>query len=374
MNKDYGKEHWTHLLQNCCNNGDDIRQYLNLTDDETARINKISKQYPMCINHYYLSLIDPGDPEDPIRKMSIPSGWELSEGGELDTSGEASNTVIPGMQHKYDQTTLILSTNMCAMYCRHCFRKRLVGLSDDEIAGHLGEMEEYVRTHPEVSNVLITGGDAFLNSNQRIKEYLERFIDIPHLDLIRFGTRTPVVLPQRITTDAEIQQILEDYNKRKQIYVITQFNHPREVTDEAVEAIRILQKIGIVIKNQTVLLKGINSDPAVLGSLLKRLTACGVVPYYIFQCRPVRGVLNHFQVPLKEGSRIVEEAKTMQNGQGKCLHYAMSHPTGKIEILGQLNGEVMLFRYHQAKNSEEIGRIFTVAVREDQCWLDMDLN
>ncbi len=167
---------------------------------------------------------------------------------------------------------------------------------------------------------------------------------------------------------------MEDYNKRKQIYVITQFNHPREVTDEAVEAIRILQKIGIVIKNQTVLLKGINSDPAVLGSLLKRLTACGVVPYYIFQCRPVRGVLNHFQVPLKEGSRIVEEAKTMQNGQGKCIHYAMSHPTGKIEILGQLNGEEMLFRYHQAKNSEEIGRIFTVAVGEDQCWLDMDLN
>ena len=220
---DYNKEHWTHLLQNCCYNGDDVKEYLNLTDDETDRINKISEQYPMCINHYYLSLINPEDPEDPIRKMSIPSGWELSDGGEPDTSGEASNTVIPGMQHKYDQTTLILSTNMCAMYCRHCFRKRLVGLSDDEIAGHLGEMEEYVRSHPEVS-------------------------------------------------------------------------------------------------------------------------------------------------------RIVEAAAAMQNGQGKCVHYAMSHPTGKIEILGQLDGDVMLFKYHQAKNSGEIGRIFTVAVKEDQCWLDKDLN
>ena len=371
---DYKKEHWTRLLQNCCSNGDDVKEYLNLTDDETDRINKISEQYPMCINHYYLSLIDPEDPEDPIRKMSIPSGWELSDGGEPDTSGEASNTVIPGMQHKYDQTALILSTNMCAMFCRHCFRKRLVGLSDDEIAGHLGEMEEYVRSHLEISNVLISGGDAFLNSNQRIIEYLDRFIDIPHLDLIRFGTRTPVVLPQRITTDPELQQILEEYNRRKQIYVITQFNHPREVTEEAREAIRTLQRTGIVIKNQTVLLKGINDDPVVLGCLLKKLTACGIVPYYIFQCRPVRGVLNHFQVPLKVGSIIVEEAKAMQNGQGKCIHYAMSHPTGKIEIIGQLGEDEMLFKYHQAKNPAEIGRMFTVAVEDAQCWLDMDLN
>lgn len=170
--------------------------------------------------------------------------------------------------------------------------------------------------------------------------------------------------------DPELQEILSEYGGRKQIYVVTQFNHPKEVTEEAVEAVKTLMRLGIVVKNQTVLLNGINDDPQVLSELLRKLTACGVVPYYIFQCRPVRGVLNNFQVPLKRGMRIVEEAKMTQNGQGKCVRYAMSHPTGKIEILGEMDNQKMLFKYHQGKNSDHIGKIFIQEVEEDQAWLD----
>ena len=216
---------------------------------------------------------------------------------------------------------MILSTNQCAMYCRHCFRKRLVGLSDEEIAKHFEEMAQYIKEHKEISNVLISGGDSLVNSNTKIEYLLKLFTSIDNLDFIRFGTRIPVVMPQRISEDLQLLEILKKYSKKKQIYIVTQFNHPNEVTEESKKAIKMLQKIGIVVKNQTVLLKGVNDDSHVLGSLLKKLTSIGVVPYYIFQCRPVKGVKGQFQVPFERGYEIIEGAKAMQNGQGKCFKY-----------------------------------------------------
>lgn len=360
---------WKEILNSNYQSGDDVKEFLGLTEEEAQVMNRIAEEYPMFTNSYYLSLIDPANPDDPIRKMSIPSAWELAGGGDADTSGEGSNTVLPGMQHKYAQTALILSTSKCSMYCRHCFRKRMVGLTDDEIAQHLDDMAAYIKDHPSINNILISGGDSFMNSNARIAEYLEKFTALPQLDFIRFGTRMPVVLPQRITDDPELLSILENYGKLKQIYVVTQFNHPREVTPQAIAAVKALMKIGIVVKNQTVLLKGINDDPAVLGELLIRLSACGVVPYYIFQCRPVRGVLNHFQVPFERGYEIVDQAKAMQNGQGKCVRYALSHPTGKIEVIGKAPDGQMIFKYHQAKSPTDANRIFLQTVAPDQCWL-----
>lgn len=361
---------WKELIKKGYRCGDDVREILHLGAEETETVNRISEEYPMYVNEYYLLLIDPADDNDPIRKMAVPSAWEFESGGSADTSGEADNTVLPGMQHKYGQTALILSTNRCAMYCRHCFRKRMVGLCEEETASHMGGMAEYVRRHPQIDNVLITGGDAFLNSNRRIQDYLECFSALEQLDFIRFGTRTPVVLPQRILWDEELLGMLEKYNRKKQIYIVTQFNHPREVSELAVRAVNALKERGIIIKNQTVLLKGINDGPVVLSELLAKLTKCGVIPYYIFQCRPVRGVLNYFQVPLEEGYRTVEAARAMQNGQGKCLRYVMSHPAGKIEILGSISGGQMLFKFHQAKNEADRGRIFCKNIRPGQCWLE----
>ena len=347
----------------------DVAGYLKLTAAEEEKLSQILTLYPMSITPYYLSLIDWEDPDDPVRKMCIPSIEEFDLSGSFDTSGEADNTVIVGMQHKYRETALILSTNRCAMYCRHCFRKRLVGLSDAEIARHLDEMFDYLREHREVTNVLISGGDAFMNDNHVIQTYLENLCAIDHLDFIRFGSRVPVTLPARITEDKEFLEMMEHYGRKKQLYLVTHFNHPHEITPESIRAIRLLMEAGLVIRNQTVLLKGINSEPEVLGQLLKQLTGMGAVPYYVFQCRPVTGVKNQFQVSLRNGYRITQEARNMQNGMGKSFRYAMSHDTGKIEILGDLQDGRMLFKYHQAKYQKDAGRIFTMPVSDDQCWL-----
>ena len=305
-----------------------------------------------------------------IIKICIPGLQELSETGHEDTSGESSNTVARGMQHKYRQTALILTTNQCSMYCRFCFRKRMVGSTQDEIASHIPDMVHYVREHPEINNVLLSGGDALININRHIEEYLQAFSEIPALDFIRIGTRTPVVLPARIYDDQELLSILGKYSLKKQIVIVTHFNHPNEITEEAKRAVAALKDCGCVVRNQTVLLKGVNDNPDTLARLLNGLVSFGVIPYYIFQCRPARGALDEFQVPLMRGSRIVEKAKEGMNGQAKSFHYCMSHPTGKIEILGQTADGRMLFKYHQAKSQADQSRIFLKELKEEQCWLD----
>ena len=360
---------WKDMLAHSIRDVDELRKCLELNEEEAGQMDRIIERYPLCVNPYYLSLIDREDPNDPIRKMCIPDIHEFSEGGHADTSGEADNTVIQGMQHKYRQTALILSTNQCAMYCRHCFRKRMVGASSDEVARHLPAMADYVRSHKEINNVLISGGDSFMNSNETIEKYLQCFAQIPTLDFIRFGTRIPVVLPQRIVQDDKLLQILQTYGETKQIIIVTQFNHPRELTPDAVLAIKALRRTGCVVRNQTVLLRGVNDNDDVLAQLMNELVSCGVIPYYIFQCRPVEGVQNQFQVPLLRGIEIVENAKKQMNGQSKSVRYAMSHPTGKIEILGKAGPNQMLFKYHQAKYEQDHSRIFTQNVGDTQCWL-----
>ena len=346
---------------------------LGLNEADSAQMARILAQFPMSVPRYYLSLINWDDENDPIRKMCIPSVRETDLSGSFDTSGEASNTVVVGMQHKYHATALILSTNRCAMYCRHCFRKRLVGLSDAEIASHLYEMIAYIKEHKEISNVLVSGGDAFLNDNEVIEEYLSRLCEIDHLDMIRFGTRVPVSFPQRVTSDPDLIALLKKYNEKKQLFVITHFNHPNEITPESTAAVHAILSAGIPIRNQTVLLHGVNDDSEVLGTLLRRLIRIGVIPYYVFQCRPVSGVKNQFSVPFLRGIQVVEGAKRMQNGQGKSLRYALSHPTGKIEILGTVGGNRMLFKYHQAKYDKDAGRMFTMDLDENQTWLGDDI-
>lgn len=360
---------WQTLLAKGYSDIASLQKLLSIHPDEAQSLEEIQEHYPVFVNPYYLSLIDKPNPDDPIRKMCIPSIAELSRAGSLDTSGEQANTVLPGLQHKYKETVLILSTNQCAMYCRHCFRKRMIGLTEDEVCRQFGDIVSYIQEHTEINNVLISGGDAFMNSNETLEKYLSALCEIPHLDFIRFGTRTPVVLPQRITTDPELTDLLHKYSQKKKIFIVTQFNHPNEITEESTRAIHMLTSLGIPVRNQTVLLKGVNDSGAVLGQLLQQLTAIGVIPYYVFQCRPVKGVMNHFQVPLKRGIRITQEAAHMQNGQGKNFRFMLSHVTGKIEILGTMDGRNYLFKYHQAKNPANAGRLFTQTITNDQCWL-----
>lgn len=361
---------WQQDLKKNITTTSDLKELLMLTEHDSEKMDKILAQFPMTIPRYYFSLIDRSNPNDPILRMCVPSIQETDLSGTFDSSGEASNTVIPGLQHKYKKTVLFLSTNQCAMYCRHCFRKRLVGTSEEEIGTkNFDQIANYVNSHTEISNVLISGGDSFLNSNPTIERFLNAFSKIEHLDCIRFGTRTPVTFPARINKDSELISILEKYNSRKQIYIVTHFNHPNEITPDSTKSIRLLREIGLNVLNQTVLLRGVNDNPQILGTLLKELTKLGITPYYIFQCRPVSGVKTQFQVPINQGYQIVESAKQMQNGIAKSVRYIMSHESGKIEILEVTEQGEALLKYHQAKDEANNSRVFSKQLRDNQCWL-----
>lgn len=348
---------------------DELEQHISLEKKEKNTLSKIIKTYPMSITRYYISLIDPNDPTDPIRKMVVPSLDELSRIGSFDTSGEKTNTKAIGLQHKYAQTALILTTNKCPSYCRFCFRKRLVGFSDKEIISNFNVAQKYISEHTEVNNVLLTGGDPFSLENHIIEHFLESFAMIDHLDFVRFGSRIPVVLPQRISEDKELQDIFLKYSTPDmRIHVVTHFNHPNEVTKEARAAIDALLKCGVPVHNQTVLMKGVNDSSKVIAKLQNMLVSAGVNPYYIFQCRPVKKV-THFQVTLAHGLDIINEANKQMNGLSKRFKYIMSHKTGKIEIISK-DDEFIYFKYHQAKDPKNIGKFFKLPLISSAKWLD----
>ena len=365
---------WQDELRNGIRTAAELAKLLGLTAEEEARYAEVIERFPMLITPYYLSLVDLADPDDPIGRMCIPSLEEFAPGGSFDTSGEASNTKLEGLQHKYAQTVLLLSTNQCAMYCRHCFRKRMVGLTEEELNKRVDEVTAYVQDHREVTNVLVTGGDAFMNPNHILERYLRELTAIGHLHFLRFGSRMPVTLPERIYGDPEFLDIFGIYAKRKALYLVTQFNHPRELTAQAAKALVALISRGVQVRNQTVLLRGVNDSGETLGALLSGLTALGVTPYYIFQCRPVTGVKGRFQVPISRGIEIVESAKSRQNGFGKSVRYAMSHPRGKIEILCRLPSGETAFKFHQSKYQEDRAKVFTRMLAPTDTWLDEDLE
>jgi len=362
---------WKETLQTNVNNIEDIHPYVHISKKDIDAYKEITEHFPISSTTYYLNLIDPNDPDDPISKMAIPSVHEFDLDGDFDTSGESQNTKMKGLQHKYASTVLLLSTNRCAMYCRHCFRKRLVGTSTNETLGFIANAISYIKEHQEITNVLITGGDSFMLENNIIEIYLKALTQIDHIQFIRFGTRIPVVFPERIYSDDEFLGILNKYSKLKRIYVVTQFNHPREITPSSIKAINRLAENNILANNQTVLLKGVNDNPNTLAELQNKLAEIGVIPYYIFQCRPVKGVKNQFQLPLKEALEIVESAKSKMSGPAKRFKFCMSHETGKIEIIGTLHDK-MIFKYHQAKNPNKYGKIFISDILEDQAWLDRE--
>ena len=361
---------WQDELNNNVTTLQELKEYIDLDAAEEKKLQKVIDEHPMSIPRYYLSLIDPADPNDPIRKMAVPSTEELDLEGSYDTSGERKNTKLPGLQHKYANTVLLLSANVCSMYCRHCFRKRMVGLTNDEIMSRFHEAFAYIASHPEVNNVLISGGDALILPTPVLGRFLAELSKLPHLDYIRFGSRMAVTLPERILHDPELLELFRAYStKNRRIYLHTQFNHPREITPQATEAVNRVIRSGVVVNNQTVLLRDVNDTPEVLADLQRNLVRIGVNPYYVFQCRPVKRVKSHFQVPLAEGYRIVAKARGMLDGLSKRFRYAMSHERGKIEILGIL-GDEMFFKHQQARDPKDASRFFKRKLDETAGWLD----
>lgn len=361
---------WKDELKHNIRTIEQLKQYIELTSKEEKQLQKVIEYHPMSITRYYMSLIDKNDPNDPIKKMVFPSAEELDLSGSYDPSGEIQVTKMPGLQHKYASTALILSTNRCAAYCRYCFRKRLVGLPTEEIIRKFDEAVKYIHEHKEINNVLISGGDPFTLPSKVIENFLKKLSNIAHLNFIRFGSKVPVIFPDRILEDDEFLSILKRYSiPNRRVYVNTQFNHPRELTKKSIRAINKLVRRSIVINNQTVLLKGVNDNPEVLVELQNKLAGIGIIAYYVFQCRPVKRVKLSFQVPLYRGCRIIEEAKKKLNGHSKRFRYVMSHRTGKVEIIGIMDDHIYL-KYHEARDPKNFGRLFKKRLNETAGWLD----
>ena len=349
---------------------DQLQEHTYIPPKKKTQLKKIIERHPMSITRYYLSLIDWDDPSDPIKKMAVPSVEELNLLGSYDTSGEKENTKLPGLQHKYSQTALILSTSKCAMYCRHCFRKRLVGLDSGEILKRFNDAVKYIKKHPEINNVLVSGGDPFILPTSIIRKFVHKLLDIEHLNFIRFGTRVPVTFPQRIYEDGNLLDIISEHStSERRIIVVTQFNNPKELTAESKKAVSELIKSGAILNNQAILLRGVNDSPEVLAELQDKMVAIGVNPYYLFQCRPVRRVKRNFSVPLYRGYRIVEDAKVRLSGPSKRFKYIMSHRTGKIEIVGIMGNDIY-FKQHQARNPRKIGTFFKRELNHTAAWID----
>lgn len=340
-----------------------------LTAEEKAGLKHVSDEYVFRANDYYLDLIDWDDPDDPIRQLIIPREDELSEWGDLDASNEQAVTVARGVQHKYTDTVLLLCNEVCGAYCRYCFRKRLFMDDNDEVTNDISAGLEYIASHPEVTNVLLTGGDPLLMSTRRIGEIFEQLRAIPHVKIIRLGSKMPAFDPFRILNDEALQAEFRKFSTAdKRIYLMAHFDHPRELTEQAVDGLACAIECGLICLNQCPLIRGINDDPDVLAELYSKLSYIGVPPYYLFQGRPTVGN-EPYELPIVRGWQIFQSAIQRGSGLARRAKFCMSHETGKIEVLAVDDRQIYL-RYHQAKNEENFGR-FIVCQRDDEAyWFD----
>lgn len=340
--------------------------------DDLETLNKVAEKYIFRSSDYYLGLIDWDDPADPIRQLIIPRADELEPWGELDACNEAAVTVGHGVQHKYTDTALLLCNEVCGGYCRYCFRKRLFMADNDEVNKSVYEGIDYIAAHPEITNVLLTGGDPLLMSTRRLSDIITRLRTLPHVQIIRIGSKMPAFNPWRILDDDELLAMLAmNSTAEKRIYVMAHFDHPRELTEPAVKALDRLLQAGVVLTNQCPLIRGINDDPAVLGELYRRLSWIGCPPYYLFQGRPTAGNAP-YRVPITTGWSIFQEAIHRGSGLARRARYVMSHETGKIEILA-VDEQHIYLRYHRAKDPTLRGR-FMIYRRDDNAWWLDDLE
>lgn len=366
---------WQQELKNNITSVEQLQGQLDLSDAEAKDLQEVVGCHPMNIPRYYLDLIDKNDPNDPIRKLSVPESAELIVAGAMgettkDPYGDDKHDKGNGVLHKYSYTALVVATEYCAMYCRHCFRKRMVGLPNEQTVKNFRGAAEYIAKNPQISNVVISGGDPFMLPTDTLRQMLDALKDIPHLKFVRIGSRAPVVFPYRFFDD-ELIEVLRDFNQQKTLFVPTHFNHPNEITPLATEGIRRLRQAGLTINNQAVLLSGVNDQVDTLVDLMEGLLEIGVNPYYLYQCMPVERVRHHFQVPLKKGVELVDDARQQMDGYAKRFKFIIGHDIGKLEICGQVAGKLILKQLHaRPGHEEESSRILVRQLTEDGGWLD----
>ena len=325
-------QNWRWHLKHRVTTTELLKRYLPLSPQQVAEIDRTGELYRWAVSPYYLSLIDPDNPDDPIRCQSIPSILECADRtGTSDPMDEEHTSPAPAVTRRYPDRLIINVTNQCAMYCRHCQRRRNIGEIDCATPRRdLEKALDYVRRNKEIRDVLLTGGDAFMLSNSEIKWLLEQLEQIPHVEIKRFGTRTPVTLPFRID-----DQLCEILSRHLPLYINTQFNHPLEVTPAAQEACHRLARAGVSLGNQAVLLKGVNNDPLVMRKLNQELLKLMVRPYYIFHPKRVKGTA-HFWVKIEEGLEVMEYLRGYTSGLA-IPNYIINAPQGygKVPLLPQ---------------------------------------
>lgn len=302
---------WIWQMQNRIETVDDLKKYIDLTMEEEKGIRKCLDTLRMAITPYYLSLIEPNDLDDPIRKQAIPTSFELEHANCdcEDPLHEEADSPVPGLTHRYPDRVLLLITDQCAMYCRHCTRRRFAGQNDQGLPmDQIDRAIEYIKKNPVIRDVLISGGDPLLMSDYNLEQIIKKIRKIPHVEIIRIGTRTPVVMPQRITPS--LVTMLKKYHP---IWINTHFNHPKEITPESKRACEMLANAGIPLGNQTVLLRGVNDCLHIMKKLMHELVKIRVRPYYIYQCDLSMGI-KHFRTKVSKGIEIIEGLRGHTSG------------------------------------------------------------
>lgn len=291
---------WRWQLRHAARTEEELSRWLRLTPEERAALRRLNGRLPVAVTPYYLQLLDPDDPQQPLRRTVIPTPAEFrrSRGERIDPLGEARHEVVPRLVHTYPDKVLLLVTEMCAVYCRYCTRARRVGRSGTGEAS-LGRALDYIRQTPTIRDVLISGGDPLVLSDERLERLLSAIRSISHVEIIRLSTKVPAVLPQRITR--ELVRRLRRYHP---FWMSLHFTHPDELTPEATAACARLADGGIPLCSQTVLLKGINDDEKVLRRLMTGLLKMRVKPYYLHQCDAICG-RSHFRAPLERGIELI---------------------------------------------------------------------
>ncbi|MFO7784991.1 MAG: KamA family radical SAM protein [Thermodesulfobacteriota bacterium] len=344
-------EEWMEQVRGFVNTLDKLKQFINVSPDEEEAITTLHTKWGTT--PYFASLMNPDDPTCPIRKQVIPSMKEKENRyGLPDYLMWKENRAVgeerpDSIARQYDDRIAFTVTDVCANYCRHCFRKEVVVDRDLKLRMDVEEGLRWIGEHGEIRDVLITGGDPFLLSDDKIDYLVRKLREIHHLEMIRFGTRTPIVLPHRITEG--LKKVLSGLH-RVPIWVNTQCNHPNEITDRTAEAVYNLLGCGVNVGNQAVLLKGINDDTATFRALHQKLLQVRIRPYYVFYCEPAPGI-DHFRTPVEKGAELIRDAiRGHTTGLAQPM-YVIATNIGKIPLMpdyyieGKTDKEYRLINY-----------------------------
>lgn len=322
---------WEWQWRNRIRSAEALSRFLPLSEETRRAIDANLKSLRMGVTPYYLSLVDPDDPQDPIRQQAIPSLEELGSlgSGLLDPLAEEKLSPVPGLTHRYVDRCLMVVTNNCAVVCRHCTRRRIMAEGHAPVV-NVDAMVDYIRATPTIRDVLISGGDPLTFSTARLERIVAAVRAVPHVEIIRIGSRVPVTLPQRVTPD--LADMLARYHP---IWLNTQFNHPRECTPEAALAVDRLLRAGIPVNNQTVLLRGINDDLPTMKRLVHALLRIRVRPYYVHVCDLVQGA-EHLRTTIARAIELSDGLRGHTSGLA-VPHFALELPggLGKVALMPQ---------------------------------------